>query len=204
MHHSLKKKGAWGHNLNYKIPKQTGNVNHNRFLPLHSLNEMETYSFEEATPVEVRERLLPLIVDAMHSFSAVHKLIGSAYKCLSIGTEIILESMAMYTQALNKLRAADLKFFTHQIKDEKKFKKSVKEVVTSKSSAEDALFILEFDKMHVSKLKIIKRRYFYGIRVHWRNPLKGNKELTQCFRATICTACSGPHNFSSSLVNKAP
>lgn len=98
---------------------------------------------------------------------------------------------------------------------------SLKEIKTTRSNIDDALYLIEFDRTQVTKREIIKIRFFYGISVHWRNPLKGNRGPTQCskcsmyghgarncHRADICPACAGNHDYSvctlSKTMNKGP
>ena len=108
------------------------------------------------------------------------------------------------------MKAKDITFFTHPIKDSKRFKLllfglpkldiktiieelknsfnieplNVTEINTSRSNSDDALYCIEFDKNQVSK-EVIKIRYFYGIVVHWRKPRRSAKGPTQCTKCAM-------------------
>ena len=92
---------------------------------------------------------------------------------------------------------------------------NIKEIQTTRSSADDALYVLDFDRTFTSKTQIMKIRRLCNIVIHWRNPLKSKKGPTQCtkctmyghgskncFRNNICIVCSGAHDFSVCQINK--
>lgn len=92
---------------------------------------------------------------------------------------------------------------------------NVKEVMTARSNIDDALYMIEFDRSQVSKREVVKIRFFYGIVVHWKNPLKRAKGPTQCskcamyghgssncHRVTACLGCGGAHDYASCQLNK--
>lgn len=48
---------------------------------------------------------------------------------------------------------------------------SVTEIKTKKSSVDDALYMIEFNRQQVSKNEVLKIKYFCNIAVYWRRPL---------------------------------
>lgn len=91
----------------------------------------------------------------------------------------------------------------------------MKEINTTRSSADDAIYMLEFDRNQVSKKEIRKIRYIFGISIKWRNPIKGNKGPTfckkcsmyghgskNCHRSAVCSVCAGNHDSSVCTLNK--
>lgn len=92
---------------------------------------------------------------------------------------------------------------------------SIKEITTKKSSVDDAIYMIGFNRDHVSKREVHKIRYFSGIVVKWRNPTKNNKGPTQCskctmyghgssncFRTAVCSACAGGHDVATCPLSK--
>ena len=203
-----KRKKHWGNDPKFKMPK-------NSVDPSASTNRFQLLSDEEEEEVviAVKEKFPPIIVDSTHSFSSVIGLIGDKYKYrrMNIGTKIVSNSLTLYNDAINVLKDKELMFYTHDVKDAKKFKLvlfglpkidpkiiddefvrshnikpvSVKEVETKRSSLDDAIYMVEFDHQQVSKREIMKIRYFSNICVYWRKPLKGNKGPTQCSKCAM-------------------
>ena len=81
---------------------------------------------------------------------------------------------------------------------------SVKEINTKRSNNDDALYLIEFDRNHVSIGEVLKINNFCNVAVHWRRSFKGNKGPTQstkcamyghgaknCNRVKVCAACGG-------------
>lgn len=202
-----------------------------------------TYSESEAEPKEYKVVIPPIIVDYVHSFTMVYGLIGRAYtfKKMSIGTKIISPTINEYVSAKKKLTEAKFKFYTHELKDTKMYKlvlfglpklqttlisdelknshnviaSSIKEIITSRSTLDDAIYVLEFDRSLYTKSQVKKIRHLCGIVIHWRKPTSSNKGPTlctkcamyghgarNCFRNNICIACGGNHDYSSCPVNK--
>lgn len=239
--HALKRK-----NMSGRAPKEKQKRSENRFSVLQTVDDDDTYS--EDNEEEVREYKVvipPIVVDAVHSFQAVYKLIGPTYqfKRMSVGTKVISPSIAQLDLAKRKLIETGFKFYSHESKDTKLFKLvlyglpqtdpkeikeelkstyninviNVKEIKTSRSSADDALYMLEFDRTQNSKSQVVKIRQMCSIVVYWRKPQKGNKGPTQCtkcamyghgarncFRKNICIACGGDHDVANCQVNKTP
>lgn len=240
---SLKRKKYWGNIPKFKVTRTSHDPQSgNRFQVLSDM-DTDLSSDDEGEIVSQAERVPPIIVDTNHGFSAVIKLIGNRYtfKRMSIGTKINSETLSLREDAINKLKAQKFNFYTHQVKDTKNFKLvlfglhqinckdiseefitahnihpvSVKEIITKKSNTDDAIYMIEFDRNEITKRDVHKIRYFCGIAIHWRNPLKGNKGPTQCskctmyghgarncFRVEICPACAGNHDHSQCLLNK--
>lgn len=160
---------------------------------------------------------------------------------MSIGTKIISDSISDFVSAKNKLTEAKYHFYTHQLKDTKMYKlilfglpkldtkeisnelkishnitpASIKEITTSRSSVDDAIYTLEFDRSVHSKSQIKKIKYLCGIVVHWRKPTSGSKGPTlctkcamyghgarNCYRTNICIACGANHDYSTCPINK--
>lgn len=232
-----------GNNPRYKCPKTSvlsGTTN--RFKALEA-DDMDTSDDEEVEVPSPREKFPPIVVDESTSFTTIFRIMGSQYKFqkMSIGTKIISSSLVLYEEAVKKLTQVGFKFYTHQLKNHKMFKlvlfglpkleikkivdefkeshnivpASVKEISTKRSNIDDAIYMLEFDRQQVSKKEIRKIRYFYGIVVKWRNPIKSNKGPTQCTKCTmfghgsrnchrndVCAACAGNHDLSVCTLSK--
>lgn len=75
--------------------------------------------------------------------------------------------------------------------------------------------MLEFNKSQISKREVRKIRYFCGIVVQWRNPLRKRMGPTQCNKCTMfghgssnchrkaaCLGCGGPHDYSTCQLDK--
>lgn len=183
---SFKRKKFWGNNPKYKKRPTNEAFIQNRFQYFSDMEDSSTD--EEDITEKTNINVSPIIVDAMHGFTAVYKLIGFQYKYkrMSIGTKIFSDSVSLYEDAIKKLQQHQLQFYTHETKDTKNFKlvlfglpqldcktileefknthniqpTSVKEIKTKRSNIDDALFIIEFDKTQVTKKEIIKIRYF--------------------------------------------
>lgn len=231
--------------LSGRAPKEKYKTNENRFDALRSIDEDDTYSEgeEEEEVREFKVVVPPIVVDAAYNFHSVYKLIGTSFefKRMSIGTKIISPSLALFEQAKNKLKEAKYTFYTHECRDTKMFKLvlyglpkteineikdelknayninvvNIKEITTSRSSMNDALYMLEFDRTINSKSQVLKIKRLCSIVVYWRKPMKGNKGPTQCtkcamyghgarncFRKNICIACGGEHDLANCQINK--
>lgn len=236
-----KRKKHWGNSPKFKEPRTQGNSFDNRFKLLEE-DDNDTGD-EDGEMIPAKERVPPIIVDATHSFALVMGLIGKQYKFkrMSIGTKIISETISLYEDAIRLLKNSKFQFYTHQFIDKSKFKLvlfglpyldsktildefkdthnikplNVKEIKTKRSNADDALYVIEFSREQITKREIMKIRYFYGISVYWRNPLKGNKGPTlcskcsmyghganHCNRNNICPACAGNHDYAVCTLNK--
>lgn len=232
---SQKRKKFWGNNPKYKMSKTNdGATTSNRF---HLLSDDE-----EDLPI--KEKIPPIIVDPNFSFGKVLGMFGDKYmyKRMSIGTKIMPSTMALYNEAFEALKKKQVNFYTHEVKNSNIFKMvifglprltseiikdefikthnitpiSVKEIVTKRSNEDDVLYLIEFDRQHVSKREVLKIKYFANIAVYWRRPYKGNKGPTQCTkcamyghgakncnRVQVCAACSGSHDFADCPLNKS-
>lgn len=244
----MKRKKIFGNNPKVKLKKASDGPStskaafSNRFHQL-SDEEDDFYSESEQELVVSSIKIPPLIIDQSTSFSTVHNLMGPQYKFqrMSIGTKVLSDSIPLYENALKKLKDSGIKFYTHQLKDQKKFKLvlfglpqmdtkiitdefkfnhniellNIKEIQTKRSSPDDAIYMIEFNKDQISKREIQKIRFFCNIAVKWRNPFKGNKGPTQCskcsmfghggsncYRSPVCPACAGNHDFSVCNLSK--
>ncbi|XP_065355435.1 uncharacterized protein LOC135949907 [Calliphora vicina] len=232
-----KRKKFWG-----SVPKNKIGNNTNRFKDLENLDDNDTYS-EGEIEHEYKTIIPPIVVDPAHGFLSVYNKLGTAYqyKRMSIGTKVISSSESDFITAKTKLAKDEFKFYTHDLKDKKIFKLvlfglpktraeeitdelkntfnvvavSIKVIITSRSSIDDALYMLEFDRSRHSKSDIHKIKFLGGIAVHWKNPSKGNKGPTfctkcatyghgtrNCFRNNTCIACGGGHDYSTCNINK--
>lgn len=108
---------------------------------------------------------------------------------MSIGTKVKPNALTYYDEIVKLLIANNMTFFTHPVRDSNNFKLmlfglpristtriseefktkfnivpiSVKEIQTNRSSKDDALYMLEFNKSQISKREVRKIRYFCGI-----------------------------------------
>lgn len=187
----------------------------------------------------------PIVVDSDLNFNKIIELLGQKckYKRMSIGTKIMPNTLVDYGEIMNIFKSKNITFFTHPIKDNQKFKLvlfglpqisteaineefkekfnieplSVEEIKTARSTVDDALYMLEFNKNQISKREIMKIKYFCGIVVQWRNPLRSKKGPTQCskcamyghgaancHRKVACLGCGGPHDYSVCTLDKVP
>lgn len=237
-----KRKKYWGNSPKYKMSRTSDdNLIGNRFDIFNHGNDFDSED-EDGTEIP-QEKIPPITVDVFHSFASVINLLGKHYKYkrMSIGTKVISDSKGLYDQAISTLKRAQLQFFTHEAKNTKVFRLvlfglpqldcktiteefhnahniepiSVKEIKTKRSSEDDAIYMLEFDREQISKRELMRIRFFYGISVKWRNPIKGNRGPTQCskcamyghganhcYRIVTCTACAGSHDYSTCPLNK--
>lgn len=237
---TLKRKNFMG-----RGPKEKYKANENRFKILQSNDCDDTFSEDDEQLKEYKVIIPPIVVDALHSFQAVYKLLGTEYqfKRISVGTKIISPSLSHLESAKKKLIESLYTFYTHESKDTKLFNLvlyglpqtdpneikqelkaaynikvvNIKEILTARSSKDDALYMLEFDRTQNSKSQVLKIRRLCSIVVFWRKPLKSNKGPTQCskcamyghgskncFRKNICIACGGDHDAAACQVNKTP
>lgn len=230
-----KRKKFWGSVPKYKLPKSNDEPStSNRFHLLSDDDEEQ----------EKKERIPPIIVDSSVSFSNVLAKLGEdfIFKRMSIGTKVTSSTITQYNEALESLKKSNFNFYTHEVKSSKIFKLvlfglprlpidsimnefitvhnikpvSVKEINTKRSCEDDALYIVEFDRNHVSKNEVLKIKHFGCVVVHWRRPFKGNKGPTQCAkcamyghgarncnRVKVCTACAGNHDSGDCSLSKS-
>lgn len=175
--------------------------------------EDDDTSVEEGEVSEDIINVPPIIVDNGHKFTDIIKILGSSskYKRMSIGTKVMPNTLIDFNEAVRKLKQEDLKFFTHPVKDNKKFKLmlfglpqldlktileefkntfniepvNINEINTSRSNPDDALYMLEFNRSQISKREVIKIKYCCGIVVHWRNPRRRARGPTQCSKCAL-------------------
>lgn len=229
---SNKRKKFFGHNPRFKAPRSEAR---NRFDLLREVDDMESSSESDEELASSKAKFLPIIVDENTSFTSVTKLMGVAfkYKRMTIGTKIISSSATQYDDAITNLKLAGLKFYTHQIQDHKKFKLvifglprleicsmaeefkntyniepvNIKEITTKRSSVDDAIYMIEFNREHVSKREVRKIRYFNGIVSVEKSYQKQQRSMyghgsSNCYRTAVCSACAGSHDVSVCTLNK--
>lgn len=241
---SSKRKRFWGNNPRYKKQKSATTSSSNRFQCLSDLDDdTDNYSVDSDVVTLEKQRIPPITVDNCHNFTDIMKLLGvnCKYKRMSIGTKVLPSSILEYEEAIKKLKTNDHKFFTHPIKDTKKFKLvlfglpkldiktifeefktsfnmepvNIKEISTVRSSMDDALYSVEFDRSQVAKSDVRRIKYFYNVVVHWRNPLRRSRGPTQCtkcsmyghgssncHRSAVCLGCGGAHDYANCQLNK--
>ena len=56
---------------------------------------------------------------------------------------------------------------------------NIKEIQSSRSNTNDALYMLEFNRDQISKRYVIKIKYVYDVVIHWRNPLRKSRGPTK-------------------------
>lgn len=188
---ATKRKKFWGNNPRFK-QRKTADVNRgNRFQVLSDLDS-DCDSIEAARDTQdFAVKVPPIVIDPCHNFTDVMKLLGSCgkYKRMSIGRKVMPNSESDYQDILNKLKTAGMSFYSHPIRYQKKFKLilfglpqlyittiteefknvfnidpiSITEIKTAKSSQNDALYAVEFDKNQVTKKDIRCIKYVCGI-----------------------------------------
>ena len=92
---------------------------------------------------------------------------------------------------------------------------NVKEITTTRSDPDDALYMMEFNRSQITKHSVIKIKYVYGTVVHWRSPQRRSRGPTECskcamychgsencFKAEACLGCGGAHDYSNCQLNK--
>lgn len=232
-----------GNNPRFKVPRSS--ETNNRFDLLGEVDDMEASSDEDEVIVSPNAKFPPIIVDGNSGFTSVTKLLGVEYKFqrMTIGTKVISSTATQYNDAIKKLQLAGLTFFTHPRQDHKKFKLvifglprleisamaeefkntyniepvSIKEITTIRSSVDDAIYMIEFNREQVSKKEVRKIRHFNGIIIKWRTPTKNSRGPTQCskcsmyghgssncYRNPVCSACAGCHDVAACSLNKTP
>lgn len=208
-----KRKRFWGNNPKYKQPKLTGATSSNRFQAFSDLDDSDAISLESEEFAEPIIKVPPIVIDNCHNFNAIIQLLGQKckYKRMSIGTKIMPNTMSDFDDINKILISKDFKFFTHPVKDNRKFKLmlfglpqvsintikeefqlkhniepvSIKEIKTARTNSDDALYMLEFNRSQISKREVRKIKYFCHIVVQWRNPLNSKKGPTQCSKCTM-------------------
>ena len=162
-----------------------------------------------------RPFLTKILILNYHKLTEVIKLLGKAckYRKMYIGTKIIANTLGEYDDIIIKLESEKYQFFAHLVKANKRFKlelfglpkvdvitlvdefkynfnielASIKEIQTSRSNRNDALFMHEFSRDQISNCEVIKIKYVYGVVIHWRNPLRRSRGSPMCHvRTWIC------------------
>lgn len=204
-----KRKKFWGNTPKFKQQKTADAFRNNRFQSLSDLEDDDEPNGTQSVVMKVP----PIVVDSSHSFTSVFNLQGEngKYKRMSVGTKVTPNSLTDYESMVTKLKDKGLKFHTHPVRDQKRFKLilfglhrvsiatildefknsfnivplNVAEIKTARSNSDDALYAIEFDRNQISKKEVRRIKYFYNIVVHWKNPLKNSKGPTQCSKCAM-------------------
>lgn len=237
-----KRKQFWGNNPRFKQPKTASATYGNRFQDLSDLDEEDSIS-DGGQAKEPVLKVPPIVVDLVHSFTSIIRLFGAGckYKRMTIGTKVLPKDLHVYEETIKKMKELDFKFYTHPVKDQQKFKLmlfglpkldvkyiseqfkttfniepiSIKEVITPRSTPDDALYMFEFDRNKISKKEVTQIRDVCKVIVRWRKPLRRVSGPTQCSKCAMfghgssncnrkyaCLGCGGPHDYSTCQLNK--
>lgn len=209
-----RRKIFWGNNPRYKKQRPVTSTSSNRYQSLSDLDgDDDDDSVCSIGNVEQKEKIPPITVDNCHHFTEIMKLLGQncKYKRMSIGTKVMPISMVGYEDVIKKLKAKNVKFFTHPIIDIKKFKlmlfglpkmdlmeiqdefktefniepTNIKDILTARSNTDDALCMVQFNRSQISKKDVRKIKYLCNVVVHWQNPLRRAKGPTQCTKCAM-------------------
>lgn len=205
-----KRKQFSGNSPKYKHRRIIETRRENRFQELSDLDDDDDQAGTEIFPTKVP----PIVIDTSHSFTDVIKLLGqnAKYKRMSVGTKVMANSLNDYSEMISKLKSNNIVFYTHPVRDQKKFKLilfglpqitintitdelktcfnitpvSVTEIVTQKSNKNDAIYSVEFDRGQISKREVrTKVKYLFNVVIQWRNPLRRTKGPTQCTKCAM-------------------
>lgn len=210
---ATKRKKLWGSTPRFKDRKTGEAYRGNRFQALSDLDSDEESVEATGSNNALVVRIPPIVVDPSYNFTDVMKLLGNAgkYKRMSIGTKVMPNSESDYKDMVNKLKLKGTQFYSHPIRDQKRFKLilfglpqlsiqtiseefksvfniepiSITEVKTAKSNKDDALYAIEFDKNQVTKKDVRGIKYLCGIVIQWRNPLRRAQGPVQCSKCTM-------------------
>lgn len=197
-------------------------------------NEAETKIQMNHKPASYKQP--PIVVHTRHSFTDVMKLcdMKCVFKRTSIGTKIMTDDKINYDLCKRKLESAKFEFHSYESNDDKLLKvylyglskmgtedivnelkdhnivpESVEEVITKRSSIEDAIYAVKFKKSSVNLGLLKKVRFLCRTSVQWKPFIRRNKgQPTQCwnclmyghggnncFRKSACGTCgSESHN----------
>lgn len=212
-----------------------------------NVDHLTSTSKQAADATIKKQKIPPIVIDSLFEFKEVLDLIGTDgyfFRRTSMGTKIFSDSMDKYFSLLALLKQSDLKYHTHKIYDNSTFKMvlkglhkvptdwikdelltyhgvkciDIKEIITSKSSQNDALYLLAFNRMEVNKKILFKIKYLQNISVIWKNqrtaPNRGPTQCKKCgiyghgtencFRQIVCFLCSSKsHDSTKCTMNNA-
>lgn len=189
--------------------------------------------------VEKPPKIPPIVIDSSTAFKTVIDFVGDkgyTFKRTSIGTKIFSEDLSKYNDLMIKLRDKLFFYHTHKMKsrnifnmilsglhkvDPKEIKTelkdnhgiecvNVKEIITSRSSASDALYILSFKHSDVRKKTLFTIKFLLKVGVTWSNPKSKQKNgptqcdkcgmyghgSENCYRKKVCFLCSSNTHIS--------
>lgn len=176
----------------------------------------------------------PVVIDCSSAdFKNVLDHIGSNgyfFRRTSMGTKVFSDNMEKYTSLLKGLKSTEFRYFTHKISDSSTYKMllkglhkvptelikdeletnhgvkclDIREVITERTTASDALYLLTFNRMEVNKKVLHNIKYILRVSIFWKNqrtaPDKGPTQCRKCglyghgtencYRQKICFLCS--------------
>lgn len=231
--------------LGQGMPKRTSDSNRYGILSsdLHSDPKPST-----SQAVIKVQKPPPIILDSSLEFKQAVDLIGSNgyfFRKTSMGTKVFSENMDKYKSLLNDLKATDLRYHTHKVRDNSEYKMvikglhkvptesikeellkfhgvkcvDIKEIITQKTTVNDALYLLTFNRMEVNKKILYKIKSIQSVIIYWKNQKSNsNRGPTQCkkcgvyghgaencFRQMVCFLCSSnAHDSSNCSLNNCP
>lgn len=198
-----------------------------------------------AAVVQKPQKAPPVIIDSSVEFTEVVERFGNDgyfFRRTSLGTKIFSENMEKYLKLLRELKFTDYRYHTHKVVDSSNYKMvlkglhkvptglikeelqtyhgvtciDIKEIITQKSSQNDALYLLTFNRKEVNKKILYKIKYIQNISINWQNqksaPNRGPTQCQKCgvyghgtencFRQAVCFLCSSTlHDASSCIMN---
>lgn len=158
----------------------------------------------------------PVVIDTTSAdFTKVIDHIGTDgyfFRRTSLGTKVFSCNMEKYKHLLNGLKSTPFRYFTHRVVDNSSYKMvlkglhkvstelikeeletnhgvkcvDIKEIITTKSSPNDALYLLTFNRMHVNKKVLHSIKYIQRVAILWKNQKsKPDKGPTQCHKCGL-------------------
>lgn len=176
----------------------------------------------------------PVVIDTTSAtFTKVIEHIGTNgyfFRRTTLGTKVFSDNMERYQHLLRELKTTSFRYFTHKVTDNSNYKMvlkglhkvstdlikeelesnhgvkcvDIREIITSKTSPNDALYLLTFNRTQVNKKILYTIRYILNVAVVWKNqqskPDKGPTQCRKCglyghgtencHRQQICFLCS--------------
>lgn len=155
---------------------------------------------------------------------------GYFFRRTSMGTKVFSDNMEKYLSLLKGLKSTEFRYYTHKIPDSSTYKMllkglhkvptdlikdeleinhgvkclDIREVVTERTNASDALYLLTFNRMEVNKKVLHNIKYILRVSIFWKNqrtaPNKGPTQCRKCglyghgtdncYRQKVCFLCS--------------
>lgn len=219
----------------------------NSFAALQEM-ELDTPSdVNKPDYVEKPPKIPPIVIDKSTDFKAVIDFVGYngyTFKRTSIGTKIFSENLLSYNNLMSKLKDEPFHYHTHKMKSRNIFNMilsglhkvnpdqiktelkdnhgiecvSVKEIVTSRSNSNDALYLVSFKHSEVRKKTLSNIKFILKIGVNWSNPRSKQRNgpiqcekcgmyghgSENCYRRNMCFLCSSDvHTTEDCGLNKS-